>query len=180
MSKKSDQEKIPKEMQPKCNEIVALTDEFCQQWLNAECAEMCSKVLAALARKRPSPLLKGNPNTWACAVVYAVGSINFLFDKSSQPHVKASELCEYFKLSVKTGEAKSKQIRDLLKIRRFDFHWTLPSRIDSTDMIWYLSISGFEKDIRQEPLYLQIAAYEKGLIPYVPALKEQNLEVEDK
>ena len=174
MAKQPKSEKVPKELQAKYEEIIALTNPFCRKYLNEEYAQMCRQLTAALARKRPSPLLSGKANTWAGGIVHAVGSVNFLFDASQTPHLKASELYAHFGLSTSTGGAKSKQIRDLLKISIFDPEWTLPSRLDHNPLIWNISVNGLIVDIRQAPLPLQLEAYNKGLIPYVPAFKGEK------
>ena len=57
----------------------------------------------------------------------------------------------------------------MLKIRQFDHHWTLPSRMDDTPMIWMVEVNGFMMDIRRCPREVQEIAFEKGLIPYIPA-----------
>ncbi len=36
---------------------------------------------AALSRKRPSPLSTGRERSWAVGIIYALGQVNFLFDK---------------------------------------------------------------------------------------------------
>ncbi len=78
-------ETVPQQMRPAFEAIVALTDTFCKEHLTEEYAALCRKLAAALARKRPSPLASGNPKTWAAGIVYALGSINFLFDKAQTP-----------------------------------------------------------------------------------------------
>lgn len=161
-------EKVPRAMQPKFNEIVSLTDEFCKQHLNEEYAEMSRKMTAALARKRPSPLSRGKANSWACGIVYALGQVNFLFDKSQTPHIRPDGLCQVFNIAQSTGGNKAKQIRDLLKIHIFDPNWTLPRLIDSTPMVWTISVNGFMVDARHMPREIQEEAYRKGLIPYIP------------
>jgi len=173
--KQAKSESVPKEMQPKFEEITLLINDFCHQYLNDEYATLCRQLTATLARKRPSPLTSGKPNTWACGIAYTIGTVNFLYDKSQKPHIKASELCAQFGLSTSTGAAKSKQIRDLLNIVVLDPNWTLPSRIDSNPMVWFLSVNGLMMDIRDAPLPAQIEAYNRGLIPYVPALKDQSI-----
>ena len=50
----------------------------------------------------------------------------------------------------------------------FDFHWTLPSRIEVRPMIWMLEVNGFIQDIRNLPREVQEIAFENGLIPYIP------------
>jgi hypothetical protein len=123
---------------------------------------------AALARKRPSPLLGGKANSWACGIAYTVGSVNFLFDKSQTPHMRADELCAWFGLSKSTGGNKSNQIKNTLKINIFDPQWTLPSLVESNPMAWLVSVNGLIVDARSLPRSMQEEAYRKGLIPYLP------------
>jgi len=47
--------------------------------------------------------------------------------------------------------------------------WLLPSRLADNPLVWMLQVNGFMVDIRNAPLELQRLAYEKGLIPFVPA-----------
>ena len=75
--------------------------------------------VAKLARKRPSPLLSGRHGTWAAAVVYALGQVNFLFDASSEPHLTADELSAAFGIAKSTMSSKAKQVRDLVKMSHF-------------------------------------------------------------
>jgi hypothetical protein len=107
-------------------------------------------------------------STWAGAITYTVGSVNFLFDKSQTPHMRADELAAAFGLSKSTVGNKSKQIKDILKIGIFDPAWTLPSRIDNNPMAWMISVNDFILDARSAPRYIQEEAYRKGLIPYLP------------
>jgi Domain of unknown function (DUF6398) len=82
MARTSKSEKVRKQMQETFTAIVALTDAFCAAHLDEEYARLVRQAAAALCRQRPSPLATGHPQTWACGIVYAVGSVNFLFDKS--------------------------------------------------------------------------------------------------
>ena len=41
--------------------------------------------------------------------------------------------------------------------------------MDSNPMAWYIMVDGMILDARSLPRHIQVAAYEKGLIPYVPA-----------
>jgi hypothetical protein len=75
-------ESVPQAMQATYAGIVKLTNAFCQEYLNDEYAALCRSLAAALARKRPSPLMRGQLEIWACAIVYALGTVNFLFDPS--------------------------------------------------------------------------------------------------
>lgn len=109
-------ESAPQKMRLIYDEIVKLTDAFCAAHLNDEYAQVCRAMTARLARKRPSPLESGRANTWAAAIAHTVGRINFLFDKSQTPHMRADDLARQFGLSQSTVGNKSKQIMDILNI----------------------------------------------------------------
>jgi len=161
-------ERVPAALQGSYNEIVALTDEFCQRHLNEEYRDLCRRMAAKLCRKRPPPVATGKTNTWACGIVYSVGRVNFLFDKSQTPHIRADELCPHFGVTPKTGAAKSTAIMDLLKSGQMDPDWTLPSRMGDNPMAWLIQVNGFIVDARQVPPELQEEAFRRGLIPYLP------------
>lgn len=163
---------VPETMQSCYDEISALTDALCREKLNDEYAQVCREMTATLARKRPSPLVGGHVKSWACAIAYTVGAVNFLFDKSQNPHLRADELCTWFGISKSTGGNKSSQIKQMLKIGLMDSRWTLPSRMDNNPMAWMVTVDGFIMDARQLPLPMQEEAYRKGLIPYLPLKKD--------
>jgi len=173
MKKISESEKVPERMQSTFNEIAALTDKFCKEHLNEEYAQLASKLNAALCRKRPSPLEKGNVNTWACGIIYALGFVNFLFDKSKEPYMNATDLCKAFGVSSSTGSAKAKVIRDTFKMMQLDPHWCLPSMMDDNPLAWNIMVDGFIVDARSMPRDIQEIAYKKGLIPYIPDDKDE-------
>ena len=50
--------------------------------------------------------------------------------------------------------------------------WTLPSRLADNPMVWLLQVNGMMVDIRHTPVELQRLAFEKGLIPFIPAERE--------
>ena len=168
MPRRTDSERVPAAIQPRYDEIVALTDTFCEEYLDAECAQVCRQMAATLGRKRLSPLQMGQVNTWAAGIVHAVATVNYLFDKSVTPHTTFDDLAEAFGRAKSTVGSKSKEIRDLLKIGFMDPDWTLPSRIGDNMVAWMISVDGLILDARYLPRELQEAAYLKGLIPWVP------------
>lgn len=127
-------EKIPKIMAEKFAAITNLTDRFCSTHLNEEYRRVIQRVVGALARKRPSPLVKGKEAVWAGAAVHAVGRVNFLDDPSQSPHCKPKVIYEFFGIGESTGQNKSKEIRGLLKMGPMSPEWTLPSRIDDNPL----------------------------------------------
>lgn len=162
-------ESVPNSVEPAYTAIVTLTDAVCNQHLNGEYAALARRLAATLARKRPSPIMRGKPEIWACAIIYALGTVNFLFDKSQTPHIRADELCAVFGVSQSSGANKAKLIRDMLNMYQLDPNWCLPSRVDENPLVWILQVNGMMVDIRYMPREVQQIAYEKGLIPYIPA-----------
>jgi len=159
--------KVPKGSEDSFARLAALTDTFCTEHLNAEYGELARFAIAGLCRKRPSPLTSGNPRTWACAVLYALGQVNFLHDKASKPYMAMAELCGHFGIGASTGGNKAKLVRDALGIGQFDHTWTLPSRLGTSPTVWLIRVDGFVVDARGLPVEMQEAAVAKGLIPFV-------------
>jgi len=164
--------KVPESMQARFNEIVVISDDFCKQHLNEEYAELARQMAATLARKRPSPLVNGQVRSWAAGIIYALGQVNFLFDKSQPPYMRADELCKQIGVSQQTASGRAQKIREMLDLFQLHPDWCLPSRVDSNPMIWILSVNGMMVDVRHMPREVQEIAFEKGLIPYIPADRE--------
>ena len=162
-------ESIPRAMAEKFAAITALTDAFCEKQLNDEYRVLIHRVVGNLARKRASPLLRGKENVWAAAAVHAGGRVNFLDDPSQVPHCKPKILYEFFGIAESTGQNKSKEIREALGMGPMSPEWTLPSRLADNPLVWMLQVNGVTIDIRRAPAELQRLAYEKGLIPFIPA-----------
>jgi hypothetical protein len=148
--------------------IVGLIDQFCREHLNEEYAVLCRRLAEKLARKRPSPLVSGKPNTWACGIVRTIGWVNYLDDRSQKPHMKLTAIDKAFGVGESTGQGKSMLIRKMLKIRTMDPAWSLPSRIDKNPAVWMIQVNGFLVDARFLKREIQEEALRRGLIPYIP------------
>lgn len=160
---------VPKPMQPTYDAVVALTDAFCRDYLIDEYRDLAREMAAALSRKRPSPLASGQPRTWACGIIHVLGQLNFLSDKASQPHMTMAEVCAAFGVGQSTASAKGRVISDALHTNRMDPTWMLRSIVDQNPLVWMAEVNGMLVDVREMPREVQVIAYEKGLIPYVPA-----------
>jgi hypothetical protein len=157
-------------MRPTAEQVIKLTDQVCADLLDEEYADLARRVVAKLARKRPSPLQSGRASTWAGGVVWALGQVNFLFDRSGQPHATHDDLAGAFGLSKSTLGQKAKQVRDMLKMTWATPEFLRAERIDDNPMIWFIEVSGLPFDARALPVEIQVEAYLKGIIPYVPDL----------
>jgi len=164
--------RVPAALQDKFNAIAQATDAFCDQRLNDEYRQLIRLALAALSRKRPSPLLKGKDSAWAAGLVHALGMVNFLFDPSQTPHCKAADLQAHFGVGASTCSSRSKEVRDALGMHQMATEWTLPSRLDQNPLVWMLQVNGLVVDVRRAPLEMQEMAFAQGFIPYVPGRKE--------
>ncbi len=134
---------VPKDIKPRYNEIVALTDGFCQSHLDEEYAGLARRMAAALSRKRPSPLASGQPRTWACGILHALGQINFLSDPATEPCMPMAGICSSFGVGQSTASAKAAAIRKAVKAHRFDPNWSLRRIADQNPFRRLLDIDGF-------------------------------------
>lgn len=162
--------RIPVALRPTAEQIITLTDQVCADLLDEEYAVLARHVVAKLARKRPSPLLGGRAATWAGGVVWALGQVNFLFDRSTGLYVAQDELAGAFGLSKSTLGQKGKQIRDTLKMSWGTPEFLRAEMIDASPMVWFIEVNGLPFDARELPTEIQVEAYQQGVIPYVPDL----------
>ncbi len=162
---------VPEPYRARFAEICEQTDVFCDAHLNDEYKALC-RVMTVAVCQDGSPVLRGKPQSWAAGVVYALGQVNFLTDPSRQPHLTSRQTAEGFGVSVGNMQAKGKVIREGLDLMPFDPDWTLPSMADENPLMWMFEVNGMLVDIRMAPREVQVVAYEKGLIPYIPA--DQN------
>ena len=160
---------VPKSMQVTYDSVVALTDAFCHDHLTDEYCDLARAMTASLARKRPGPLVSGQPRTWACGIIHVLGQLNFLSDKTSQPHMTMAQVCAAFGVGQSTASVKARVISDALHTNRMDPTWMLKSFVDLNSLVWAAEVNGLLVDVRDMPRGVQVIAYEKGMIPYIPA-----------
>jgi hypothetical protein len=60
-------------------------------------------------------------------------------------------------------------ISDTLRTHRMDPRWTLRSLIDRNPLVSMAEVNGSLIDLRDTPREVQAIAYNKGMIPYIPA-----------
>ncbi|MBI4218592.1 MAG: hypothetical protein HY682_00510 [Chloroflexi bacterium] len=164
----SRQENVPAALRGRFDAITGYTDGVCREHLGEEYADLCRRLAAALCRKRPSPVLRGRPASWACGIAHAVGFVNFLYDPDHTPHLTAARLCALFGVSQSTGAARASEIRTLFKMYPLDPAWCLPSLRDQNPLAWMIEVNGLFVDVRTMPRPVQEEALRLGLIPYLP------------
>lgn len=111
--------------------IIELVSQFCRKKINEEYEQLCIELTKKLGRKRNVPFMTGNLEIWAASIVYTIGMLNFLFDKSFEPYIPATAIHDYFGTKSSTVGAKSKLIRDLLKLDRFNNEFATSHMVES-------------------------------------------------
>lgn len=168
MSEDDPRASVPAKMRDRYDEITGIIGAFCRDHLNDEYAIVCRRMAVALCRKRPSPVARGKAESWAAGIVQAAGHVNFLFDKSQEPHLRADDIATGFGVAKSTASAKGTAVTKALDLTPFDPRFCIESRVDDNPLIWMLSVNGLMVDIRRMPREVQEIAFEKGLIPYIP------------
>ena len=163
---------IPDEFQEAFAAVVELTDAFCEQYLDEDYRQLCEE-MAMVIYLGELPSHRDKPAGWAGGIVHAVGWVNFLHDPDRSPHMTSAQLAEGFGVSQGTMMAKSKIIRDKLDITTLDPDWCTPAMLADNPLVWMFDVGGFVIDIRDTPRQVQEEAYREGLIPFIPADKQE-------
>ncbi len=104
------------ELKKKEEELICLVSSFCNQKLNDEYSQLCIKMIQKLGRKRNCPFKRGKLEIWAATIIYTIGSMNFLFDKSFEPYIHSKDIHDFFGTKKSTVSAKAREVRDLLSL----------------------------------------------------------------
>lgn len=107
-------------VEEKRHRLLEATSAYCREHLDEEYEALCGKLIDKMARKRTVPFLTGQMEIWAASVIYALGQINFLFDKSFKPYATADDICNHFGVKKNTVSAKAGVIRDMFKMGYYD------------------------------------------------------------
>ena len=158
-----------KTMQETYESVIAPTDSFRRDHLTPGYGDLARAMAAPLSRKRPNRLTSGHPRTWACGTVHVLGQINFLSDKASRPHMTMAEISAGFGVGQSWASAKTRIIWDALQTNRMDPTWMLKGIVERNPLLWIAEVDGRLVNMRDMPRELQVIAYGKGLIPYIPA-----------
>jgi hypothetical protein len=169
MAKITGSKSVPQSMQVTYESIVALAGSFCRDHLNDEYRDLAERMAATLCRMRTSPVTSGHPRTWACAIIYELGRINFLSDRSTQPYMTMADVCSAFGVGQSTASAKARVISLALKTHQLDPKWSLSSLMEANPLVWMAEVNGFLIDLGDMPREVQEIAFHKGMIPYIPA-----------
>ncbi|MCP4535874.1 MAG: hypothetical protein GY832_01905 [Chloroflexi bacterium] len=123
--------------------LIELTGEFCDQYLDDDYKQLTQKLVSKMKRKHQVPFLRGRVNTWAAAILYALGQINFLFDRSFEPYVAAADIPKHFGVSQSTVGQKAKIIRDMFDLYSWHPEFSTQEMCDSNPRKDMVMIDGF-------------------------------------
>jgi len=136
----------------KTQRLIEMTTGFCDEYLDEDYKQLCVKLIQKMSRKRNAPFLSGRIEIWAAAIVYAIGSINFLFDKSFEPYAPAGDICNYFGTSQSTTSQKAKVIRDMFKLGYWDKEFSTSHMREISPFSNFVVVNGLIVNKRSLPL----------------------------
>jgi len=144
-----------KEIKNKEKKLLELTGSFCDQNLDDDYYQLCQKLVLKLGRKRDVPFKSGKIEIWAAAVIHAIGSINFLFDKSFEPYVTAEQICEYFGTKKSTVSNKARQIKDMFNMWYYNSDFSTQHTTESNPFNDMVMVNGLIVPLSSIPEDLQ-------------------------
>jgi len=122
--------------------LQSLTHKFSQKYLNEEYDEVIVKLIEAMSRKKNVLFATGKIENWATGVIHALGTINFLFDKASEPYVTVKTINDFFGTKQSTTSQKSKKIRDLFQMTYFDDTYAIRTVAEKSPLSNLISVNG--------------------------------------
>ncbi len=143
------------EIKQKEEKLLEMTGAFCAQRLDDEYFKLCEKLVKKLGRKKDVPFQRGKLEIWAAAVVYAIGSINFLFDKSCEPYMSADQISEHFGTKNSTVSNKARQIKDMFDMWHFSPEFSTQKMTEDNPFNNMVMVDGFIVPLDTLPAELQ-------------------------
>lgn len=139
--------------------LIAHTDGFCAAHLNSEYKALCRQLIEKMARRRDVPFLRGSLEIWAAGIIHALGSMNFLFDRGTQPYVSATDIAKYFGVKPGSAAQRATMIRDTLGLDHFNHEFaTSQTQTHQADLqnLMVQTISAMAPDIPPELLLAEM------------------------
>ena len=125
----------------KQEELKRMISEFSDEYLNNEYKSLNLKLLNKLIENNVS-FNRGRVENWACGIIFAIGQLNFLFERSIMPYVSHNRVCGYFETRKETAWIKSRDIRRLLNLKLGDEEL-------STEFTLSLNIPKSDEDLKR-------------------------------
>ena len=145
-------------------QLIDLTGEYCERYVDDEYKQLTEKLILKMRRKRDVPFLRGRVYTWAAAIIYALGQIIFLFDRSSEPYVAAGDIPYYFGVAQSTVGQKAKVIRDMFDLYYWHPEFSTQAMRDSHPHKGMVMVDGFIWPIEVLPPDVQEELRRQGIV----------------
>ena len=142
-------------VEEKAEKLIQMTAEFCKKYLDEDYRQLCEKLIGKMCRKRNVPFLSGRMEIWAAAIIYALGSINFLFDSSFKPYATGEDICNFFGTSKSTTSQKAKIIRDMFHMGYYDKEFSTAHMRENNPFSNFVMMNGLIVDKRSLPPEIQ-------------------------
>lgn len=161
--------RVPDEYKEMVRELFEATDQFAARHLGGdpEYVRLFHRAAVKLARKRPSPLKRGQFKNWVGGIIYGLGSVNYLFDPDETPHLPGQKIGKLLDIPDSTLKNKANRVKDELDIEQFDTEWIKKDLLLKIPFFWEVNINGDLVDARR----LERAEFnelrERGVIPDV-------------
>jgi len=139
----------------KQEQLLNLVTGFCSQKLNEEYIRLADKLIDELASADPVPFLKGKLEIWAAAIIHALGSINWMFDRGNKYYTPAADINEFFGTNGSSTSNKARLIRDMLDIEQGDPDFSTQDTKDNDPLAKFVLLDGIVVPITMLPVALQ-------------------------
>ncbi len=126
--------RLPPKLGKRLGEILAITDRFCDEHLDAEYKALCRDMAAVLCVDG-FPLTSGKAAGWAAGIVYSVGWVNFIGDPSQPHHRRAEEMAPALGVSPATLMNRARDIREGLGLVRMDPRWSRKAMLQRNPLL---------------------------------------------
>jgi hypothetical protein len=126
--------RLPPKLGKRLGEILAISDRFCDEYLDAEYKELCRGLALALCVDG-FPLTSGKAAGWAAGIVYSVGWVNFIGDPSQPHHMRAEDMAPALGVSPATLMNRARDIREGLDLRRMDPRWSTKAMLERNPLL---------------------------------------------
>jgi tetratricopeptide (TPR) repeat protein len=108
---------ITEDVSDRAAELQKMVETFCKKHLNDEYNDLCTKLVKAMAQRDDISFAKGKLEIWAAAVVCAIGSYNFLYDKTFKPYMQQKDILKAFGVSTGSVSTKVSELREAFDLQ---------------------------------------------------------------
>jgi hypothetical protein len=143
------------EIKERQGHLLEMTGAFCNRNLDDDYAQLCEKLIRKLGRKRDVPFQSGKLEIWAAAVIYAIGSINFLFDKSFEPYLTPNQICDSFGTKTSTVSNKAREIKEMFNMGYYSPEFSTQRMKENNPFNKMVMVDGFIVPLDTLPVNLQ-------------------------